>query len=131
MALRLEAELLRLLDSRYVPVALDLVEGVGLGGLLVGRLFRVAETGILGGGMDSWLALACELESPCNWLVLLLDALRFQDKLSFRLSELMDEGVGGSSGLESGAGDFEVGCFVAIPLGAARGPDGLLCCGGG
>ena len=60
-----------------------------------------------------------------------LDALRFQDKLSFRLKELMDEGVGGSSGLESGPGDFVVGGFVAMGFGAARGPEGLCCCTGG
>lgn len=55
MALRLEAELFRLRDSRYVPVPFDLVEGVGLEGLLVVTLFKVAETGILGGGMESCL----------------------------------------------------------------------------
>lgn len=44
---------MRLLDSKYVPVLLDLAEGVGLGGLLVEMLFSVAEIGILGGGMES------------------------------------------------------------------------------
>jgi hypothetical protein len=51
-----------------------------------------------------------------------LEALRFHDKLSFLLSELMEEGVGGSSGLESGGGDFAG--FVLAGFGA-RGPDGL------
>jgi hypothetical protein len=56
--------------------------------------------------------------------MLFLEALRFQDKLNFRLRELMDDGVGGSSGLESGGGDFVPGGNVAVGFGA-RGPEGL------
>ena len=56
IAFKLEAELFRLLDSRYVPVPLDLMDGAGLGGLAVGRLFMVAEAGIRGGGMESCFA---------------------------------------------------------------------------
>lgn len=56
--------------------------------------------------------------------MLFLDALRFQDKLNFRLRELMDDGVGGSSGLESGGGDLVPGGNVVIDFGA-RGPEGL------
>jgi hypothetical protein len=56
--------------------------------------------------------------------MLFFEALRFQDKLNFRLKELMDDGVGGSSGLESGGGDFVPGGRVAIDFGA-RGPEGL------
>ena len=57
IALRLEAELFRLRDSRYVLVPLDFVDGVGLGALDVETLLRVAEIGILGGGMESCLIL--------------------------------------------------------------------------
>jgi hypothetical protein len=60
--------------------------------------------------------------------MLFLEALRFQDKLSFRLRELMDDGVGGSSGLESG-GDFVPVGSGAIDFGA-RGPEGLCWCEG-
>jgi len=105
MAFRLEAELLRLLDSRYVPVPLDLIDGAGLGGLAVGRLFMVADAGIRGGGMESCFAVLWSPFSPGNWPPF-LEALRFHDRLSFLLSELIDEGVGGSSGLESGGGDL-------------------------
>jgi len=56
--------------------------------------------------------------------MLFLEALRFQDKLSFRRRELIDDGVGGSSGLDSGGGDFVPVDFVAIDLGA-RGPEGF------
>ncbi len=123
MAFRLEAELFRLRDSRYVPLPFDFVEGVGLGGLLVDMLLTVAEMGILGGGMESCLTL-CSALSPCSWPMLFLEALRFQDRLNFLLKELMDDGVGGSSGLESGGGDFVPADFMAIGFGA-RGPEGL------
>jgi len=56
--------------------------------------------------------------------MLFFDALLFQDKLNFRLRELMDDGVGGSSGLESGGGDLVPWGKVAIDFGA-RGPEGL------
>jgi hypothetical protein len=124
MAFKLEAELFRLLDSRYVPVPLDLVDGVGLGGFEVLMLFSVAETGILGGGMESCLTLVCSALSACGWLMLFFEALRFHDKLNLRLSELIDDGVGGSSGLGSGGGDVVPTDFVAIGFGA-RGPEGL------
>jgi hypothetical protein len=52
-----------------------------------------------------------------------LEALRFHDKLSFLLSELIDEGVGGSSGLDSGGGDL---AGLAVAVFSARGPEGLL-----
>jgi len=61
--------------------------------------------------------------------MLFFEALRFQDKLSFRLREVMDDGVGGSSGLGSGGGDFPAGGFVETGLGA-RGPEGLCDCEG-
>ncbi len=44
-ALRLEAELLRLRDSRYVPVAEDFTDGAGLAGFAWPMLFRVEEAG--------------------------------------------------------------------------------------
>lgn len=126
MALRLEAELFRLRDSRYVPVPLDFVDGVGLGPLLVeATLFKVAEMGILGGGMESCLTLLWSALS-LSWLMLFFEALRFQDKLSFRRRELMDDGVGGSSGLESGGGDLVPARFAVIGFGA-RGPEGFGC----
>ena len=56
--------------------------------------------------------------------MLFLEALRFHVKLNFRLIELMDDGVGGSSGLESGAGDFVPVDFVDVDL-WVRGPEGL------
>lgn len=128
MALRLDVELFRLLDSRYVPVVLDLVEGVGLGGFdVVGMLFTVAEMGMRGGGIESCRML-CSCLSPGSWLMLALEALRFQDRLSFRLSELMDDGVGGSSGLDSGGDDLAGGALVATECGGL-GPDGLCCIG--
>lgn len=56
--------------------------------------------------------------------MLAFDALRFQDKLSFRLSELIEDGVGGSSGLDSGPGDFGARGLLAA---GSRGPDGRCC----
>jgi hypothetical protein len=124
MAFRLEAELFRRRDSKYVPVPLDLIDGVGLAGLPAGRLFIVLEAGIRGGGMESCLTF---FGSPFSaWARLpFLEALRFHDKLSFLLSEVMDEGVGGSSGLESGGGDLACRVVVATGFGA-RGPEGLV-----
>jgi hypothetical protein len=52
-----------------------------------------------------------------------LDVPRFHERLSFRLSELIDPGVSGSSGLDIGSGDFGAGFAVAW----ARGPEGFAC----
>ena len=123
MALRLEVELFRLLDSRYVPVVLDLVEGVGLGGFDVEMLLTVADIGMRGGGMESCL-MGCSDLSPGSWLTLAFEALLFQDKLSFRLNELIEDGVGGSSGLERGGEFLVAGALVAMDFGGL-GPDGL------
>jgi hypothetical protein len=116
---------------------LDFVEGVGLGGFPVVMLLSVAETGILGGGIESCLTPYGSLFSGIEWLPLPLDALRFQDKLNFRLNELLiDEGVGGSSGLDNGGEAFVEGALVVavaavvIGFGAARGPDGFWWCTG-
>ena len=53
-----------------------------------------------------------------------LELLRFHDKLSFLLSELIEDGVCGSSG-SSGGGDCLAG-FVDL---GARGPVGFFCGG--
>lgn len=110
MALRLEAELLRLRDSRYVPLVL--VDAAGLGGFTVVKLFTVDDTGIRGGGILSCFAAwlwSVVLSVAAGWLMLFLDWLRFQDKLNFRLRELMEDGVAGSSGLDRGGGDLGTG----------------------
>lgn len=58
MAFKLEAELFRLLDSKYVPP--DFTDGVGLGSFIVLTLFTVEDAGIRGGGMLSCLScLSC------------------------------------------------------------------------
>lgn len=49
--LKLAPELFRLLDSRYPPF--DLTGGVGLVCLALDKLFKVADTGMRGGGMLS------------------------------------------------------------------------------
>lgn len=124
MALRLEAELFRLLDSKYVPVPFDFDEGVGLGAFVVeGMLPNVADMGILGGGIESCLTL---FESTFSGRLLpFLDALRFHDRLNFRLIEVpIDDGVGGSSESVGGGGDFAVDDFAAAGFGA-RGPEGF------
>lgn len=121
MALMLEVELLRRREWRYVPVPPDLFDGVGLEGL-DGRLLVVAEMGIRGGGMESCLTpKLCSGFSPFGWLRLFFEELRFQDKLSFRLMEPIDEGVGGFSGLEAG-GDFPTDFVLDL---CARGPEGF------
>ena len=59
-----------------------------------------------------------------------MELLRFQDKLSFLLREDIEEGVGGSSGLDSCVGDFGGGFIVGFDVTFdgclwARGPDGF------
>jgi hypothetical protein len=49
--------------------------------------------------------------------------LRFHERLSFLLKELIEDGVGGSSGLERGMGDLGAD-FCAL---GARGPEGFWC----
>lgn len=122
MALILDVELLRRLVSRYeVPVPVDLVEGVGLDGLEL-KLVLVAEVGSRGGGIESCLMLLLSMLSPFGCEMLFFEALRFQDRLNLRLRELMDEGVGGSSGLERCGGDFSTAFVLDL---CARGPEGL------
>lgn len=122
IALRLEAELFLLLDSKYVPVPFDFEEGVGLGAFVVeGMLPNVADIGILGGGIES-----CLTGSVFSGRLLpFLDALRFHERLNFRLMEVpIDDGVGGSSGSAGGGGDFAVEDLAAAGFGA-RGPEGF------
>jgi hypothetical protein len=45
-----------------------------------------------------------------------LELLRFQDRLSFLLRELIEEGVGGSSGLGCCIGDFGVVCNAGFDV---------------
>jgi hypothetical protein len=52
--------------------------------------------------------------------MLFLEPLRFHDRLNFLRNELMDDGVGGSSGLDRGGGDLALADAFC-----ARGPDGL------
>jgi hypothetical protein len=100
---RLEALVFLLLDSRYEPLD-GLDAWLGLWALVEPT---VAEMGIRGGGMLScraWLELlSIEL---FEWWWLLFEALRFQDKLSFRLKVLIEPGVWASSGLDTGGGDL-------------------------
>lgn len=65
MALRLEAELLRRLDSKYVPEVFAEVAAVGVGLFLAeGIWFNVADFGMRGGGgMPSCLSLL----EVCRW----------------------------------------------------------------
>lgn len=69
----------------------------------VDRLFKVEEMGILGGGIGSsgCFALAFSTTSV-GAVILLLEFPRFQERLSFRRIELMEEGVCGSSSECSG-----------------------------
>lgn len=99
------------------------MDGVGLEDFVVGMLFVVADAGIRGGGMEPCFNGLLSAFSAWGWPLPFFDALRFHDRLSFLLSDVMDEGVGGSSGLDSGGGDL--GGFIVTGLGA-RGPEGLV-----
>ena len=106
---------------------MDLIDGLGLGTVAVLRLFIVAEAGSLGGGMLSCLG-GCGGYSDsrslaaCERLMLLLEVVLFQPKLSFLRSEDVDEGVVGSSGLDNWVG---VLLFMDLPIFRARGPVNL------
>lgn len=80
----------------------------------------VAETGMRGGGIEPGLLLGSVFSAvPAG--VPLLEAPLFHDRLSLRRSELMDDGVGGSSGSDMGGGDF-----VLVLIGfCALGPEGF------
>lgn len=58
---------------------------------------------------------------PLVGCMLLFDLLRFRERLSLRLKLLIDEGVGGSSGLGSAGGDL----FAGLVSFWARGPVGF------
>lgn len=60
--------------------------------------------------------------AACEMLLLLLDVLRFQPRLSFRRKDVADEGVVGSSGLEISVG---VSVFAALANFGALGPVSL------
>lgn len=103
----------------------------GLEVLVMIELPVVADIGRRG-GIASWRVVL--LLSGCFSV---LELLRFHERLNFLLNELIDEGVGGSSGLGCCTGDFDidlVGALNAPSLGidfedcrCARGPDGLVC----
>lgn len=104
---KLCAELLR---TRCSVVVLDAVEAIGSRVLALCKLFVVADIGRR--GTASLVELApVSLKSP--WF---LEALRFQDMLNFLLNELMDDGVGGSSGVGAGPGDFGTCLLVSMDL---------------
>lgn len=127
--LRLDTELFLLLELRYVVVD-DLTEGLGLGMslLFVLRLFIVTEAGNLGGGILScfgggggWL----DSLSPAAWeaLILFFDPDRFQLRLNFLRNEFVEDGVGGSSGLDNSAAG--VSLLANLLAFKARGPVNL------
>lgn len=117
---RLAAELFLLLDSRYELFALT--DGLGLF-LAELRFPTVAEIGNRGGGICSLLILRSTVFSDVLAFESVLEVLRFHDKLNFLRKELIEDGVGGSSGSEiGGVGDF------AFTGRWARGPEGF--CGG-
>lgn len=83
---------------------------VGLRVLTLCKLLAVAEAGKRG---TVSLGDLSPVSSASPWF---LDALRFQERLSLRRSELMDEGVAGSSGVGGGPGDFGTCLAVSIDL---------------
>ena len=89
---KLPAELFRRRDSRYPPTGFTV--GLGLCCFMFARLLTVAEMGIRGGGM---LSCCCWAEAfsktSVGTVMLLLEFVRFHPKLSFRLSEVIEEGV--------------------------------------
>ena len=96
--------------------------GDGLACLALDRLLRVAEIGILGGGIGSSGCFTLVLSPSPGAVMLLLEFPRFQDRLSFRRMELIEEGVCGSSGVGSGGGDLDVVDSASL---GARGPAGF------
>jgi hypothetical protein len=71
----------------------------------------VAEIGSRGGGIASCLALSADFSWA--WLAA-LELLRFQDRLNFLRRVVIEEGVVGSSGLDSCVGDFGVALMVGF-----------------
>lgn len=124
--LKLETELLRRFESRNV---VDFNEGLGLGTAWELIFPVVAEAGSLGGGMLSCFGMSGAYSDALSFaaretaaLILDFDVLRFQPRLSFRRSEEVDDGVVGSSGLETCVG---VSVFAVRVNFWARGPVSL------
>lgn len=125
---RLVPEGFRLEESNWV---LGFDEMLGLEVLDAMELLVEAEIGRRGGGIASCLVL---MFSGCFSA---FELLRFHDKLSLRLKELIEEGVWGSSGLGSCTGDLGlvlIGALITLSLDivfdgclCARGPDGFGC----
>lgn len=95
---------------------LTLTDGLGLFFAEL-RFETVAETGKRGGGICSLLRLRSKVLSCADFESFFP---RFHDKLNFLRSELIDDGVGGSSGSDAGG----VG-EIALEGRGARGPDGF------
>jgi hypothetical protein len=118
--LRLEAELFLLRDSRYVPVGLVVVAALEILVLLpltAGNVMLWVKEllSCFAAGISSAFSVICP---P----LLLFAPFLFHVRLSLRRNEVIDDGVGGSSGLDMGAGDFG-GCRVIFN---PRGPDGFV-----
>lgn len=113
---RLAAELFLLRESRYDVFVFT--DGLGLF-LAEPKLPTVADMGNRGGGICSLLRLRSMDFSDVDFESFFV-VLRFHDKLSFLRRELIDDGVGGSSGSEAGG----VGDFAFMGRGA-RGPEGF------
>lgn len=108
---KLDAELCLL---RAVGTPLLLVPDTGLFGLRLGRLLVVDEMGMRGGGIPSYRLFACVdglLFVSVALVGPLLELERFHDMLSLRRSELMEDGVEGSSLEGIGGGDLGILMF--------------------
>lgn len=106
-----------------------MTEGLGLGISLslLPRLFIVVEVGNLGGGILSCFGgggglLASLPPAACEALAVFFEPDRFQPRLSFLRNEVVEDGVGGSSGLETSAG---VSVLATLFTFKARGPVNL------
>jgi hypothetical protein len=101
-----------------------LTGGLGLDCFALDKLFTVEETGMRGGGtpscFDGWAVAGPFSLSVSDAVAMpLLELPRFHDILSFLLSEVIEDGVAGSSTLDRGAGDLVVSFSIFGGLGPA------------